>query len=885
MKELAGRGAYLAEESYKVLQEKFNHTVVDRVPLILYSSHLHFEQTNTAPDFIPEGVGGFTEFLKGRVVIPFDGSMHDFKHVIRHELTHVFMYSKINRVLHDHKMTQDRIPPLWFTEGLAEFWSTEWDMQGEMLIRDAVMSNYIVPLNDMDRIFGTFLMYKEGQNLLGFLAASYGNEKVLQLMENFWMTTSFEEDFRITTGRTFKEFDDEWLYSLKKKYYPLLSIEDEPSRSSTPVVTEGFNSKPVYYNNNGTKELYFIGTRTGYFGIYRAALNRNPREPAECILEGERSDEFEAFHPFQSKIDISKDGILAFVTKSGETDALHLFNVKTRETTATLRFKDLVVIGSPSWAPDGIRIVFSAVDKSGDNDLYVWDTDSQHLTRLTNDLYDDRDPSWSPNGKRIVFSSDRTAYGEKGTLNLFIYDFSTQDISYLTCGKETYESPVWSPDGKSILCMCDLDSARNVWMLKIDSTGERATSMKKLTSFITAAFDPAWADSAAVFVAFENYTFQIRKIENIQAAYDSSKVEREVVFAPPTQIWTPDSLSGATQLGAKKYAGEYSLDIAESAISTDPVFGTYGGAFLSMSDILGNEEYDFLVYNTAQSQDELLTSFNVAISRISLGQRCSYAYGVFRFGGLRYDILQYPDSSFIETDFGGYFALSYPLSKFERLETATTLSNSNREIIEGVEERKALFLSNSISFIHDNSLWSYTGPIDGSRFFATLSYTSDIEYSNADYYSVIFDYRNYLRLGPRSAFASRFWLFYNDGIESRRFFMGGSWDLRGYPLFSIRGEKLWLSSQELRFPFLNQLALQTPFGGLAFNGIQGAAFFDAGNAWDTQYTGTLGSIGAGVRLNLAGYLVLRLDFGKRIENNFTTLESDIFSQFFFGADF
>ena len=99
MQDLAERGAFLAEESYSALEQKFSQNVANRIPLIFYSSHLHFQQTNITPGFIPEGVGGFFEFLKGRVVIPYDGSMSNFRHVIRHELVHVFMHSKINRVL------------------------------------------------------------------------------------------------------------------------------------------------------------------------------------------------------------------------------------------------------------------------------------------------------------------------------------------------------------------------------------------------------------------------------------------------------------------------------------------------------------------------------------------------------------------------------------------------------------------------------------------------------------------------------------------------------------------------------------------------------------------------------------------------------------------
>ena len=115
--------------------------------------------------------------------------------------------------------------------------------------------------------------------------------------------------------------------------------------------------------------------------------------------------------------------------------------------------------------------------------------------------------------------------------------------------------------------------------------------------------------------------------------------------------------------------------------------------------------------------------------------------------------------------------------------------------------------------------------------------------------------------------------------------MGGSWDLRGFPRFSLRGKKLWLVSNELRFPFLDQLGIRFPFGGVTFVGFRGALFFDAGNAWDDEYTETLGSIGGGVRLNLGGALVLRYDLGKRIEQNFIKLQDGLFHQFFFGYDF
>ena len=817
MKDLAERGAFLAEESYKILQEKFMYNVPSRIPLIFYSTHLHFQQTNTTPGLIPEGVGGFFEFLKGRVVIPYTGSMWDFKHVIRHELVHVFMHGKISRLFLNHRIAQDRLPPLWFVEGLAEYWSIDWDTQAEMVLRDATISGYITPLSSIDRIYGSYLMYKEGESILRFIGSRYGENKILQLMENFWQSNSFEDVFKSTIGVDYEKFDEEWLYALKKEYYPLLKSLDSPSGASEILVKKGFNTKPVYWEKNGDRQIYFVGNHSGYAGIYKinidSALTNREIVP-DLVVEGERSEEFEAFHPFQNRLAISKSGLLAFVTKTGEKDALHLFDLTEEKNIKTYVFKDLVVLGSASWSPDGNKIAFSGIDMSGSNDLYIWDIGTEHLERLTNDFYDDRDPDWAPDGSVIAFASDRSANGEDGKYNLFRYQLSTNDIYYVTQGNFNCSSPHYSNDGKYLLFTSDIDGARNVWMMRSDDqiSGQK---MRKVTKFTTGAFDPAWADSNLIFIGFENFSFHIRMAGNISMLFDSSKEisATEIKIEKP---WKPKTIEGTAESKQLKYAEDYTLDVAQSQIATDPVFGTWGGAYLSMSDLLGNEQYNFLVYNTAQTMDELLSSFNIAVSRVSLHRRTNHAFGVYRFSGRRYDLTD-PDLYFYENVFGGYYALNYPFSKFKRISLSTSISHSEKDVnFESIYQRynenidysrRALFLSNSISFTHDNSLWGPSGPLDGSRYSATLAYTSDIQYSHANYFSVILDYRHYFRIGIMSAYAMRYWLFYNDGQEARRFFMGGSWDLRGYPRWSLRGKKIWLTSHELRFPLLDEVRL------------------------------------------------------------------------------
>ncbi|NIM05048.1 MAG: hypothetical protein GTN65_05400, partial [Armatimonadetes bacterium] len=116
--EIAQIAARCAEDSYRFLENKFNHRIVKKIPLIIYSSPNYFAQTNIIPSLLPESVAGFTEYMKGRMVIPFDGSYSDFARVIRHEMVHTFVAHKIRYVMKTHRRYNYSGLPLWFEEGL-----------------------------------------------------------------------------------------------------------------------------------------------------------------------------------------------------------------------------------------------------------------------------------------------------------------------------------------------------------------------------------------------------------------------------------------------------------------------------------------------------------------------------------------------------------------------------------------------------------------------------------------------------------------------------------------------------------------------------------------------------------------------------------------------
>ncbi|HEY3219248.1 MAG TPA: hypothetical protein VGJ80_00825, partial [Gemmatimonadales bacterium] len=132
-----------AEESYDSLQRRFNHAVTRRIPLIVYASHSDFEQTNILPFIPPEGLLGVTEFLRRRVALPFRGSYAEFRHTIRHELVHVFQLSLAAQVFARYPRFRQTGMPLWWSEGLAEFFSVGEDSRDEMVLRDMTIAGHL----------------------------------------------------------------------------------------------------------------------------------------------------------------------------------------------------------------------------------------------------------------------------------------------------------------------------------------------------------------------------------------------------------------------------------------------------------------------------------------------------------------------------------------------------------------------------------------------------------------------------------------------------------------------------------------------------------------------------------------------------------------------
>jgi hypothetical protein len=781
--------------------------------------------------------------------------------------------------------------PLWWTEGLAELWSAGEDARDEMILRDLTLTGRLPTLGQLE-LTTSFVVYPLGGRIHRWLAETYGDWRVARIYRELTQHDSFERAVESVYGRTLAQLSDEFQYAMRRRYYPSVETHAPPSLLGREVARLAI--KPTFLagsmRDERAGELVYVSPATGYLTVRRVSLD--PRARARNVVAAGRSESLESFHPFDSRMDGSREGTLLFSARHHDRDALIVWDLRRNRMAGRYQFPGLVSILSPRWMPDGASIVFSGLAESGTSDLYRVRLPSGEVQRITGDRYQDLDPAPGPDGRTIVFTSDRGAGGLEGAVNLFSIDAATGRVRQLTRGMWVDESPAWGPDGR-IYFTSSRDSVLNVF--SVDTTG----AGRRETSAWTGAFDAVPLPEGGLVVGgFHDLSWNLYRIPVDSAAHKERFARVPDAAAPERWAWdTPGDTMTSVAARREPYRRRLTLDFAAGDAVVIPGYGGAQGIFFVASDMLG----DNLLFGSVSSYQgrrlgSILSNLSVTSVYLNQSRRVNWGVGAFRtklrnFEGDR--VIAYD-----ETAYGAIGLLRYPLTRFTRVEATVVVEHSDRfdfTLLVDEPRRIGWIASHYMSYVRDNALWLPSGPIDGGRLAVTAGLSSDFSNSRFDSYLISGDWRRYLRLGRRSAWALRAYGFYSDGDRPRRINIGGTVGLRGYPQFGyIVGSEAFMFNQEVRFPLLTHLTLGTPFGDVDFPEIQGGLFTDLGKASfsTTSDRALLGSYGVSFRMALGPLTVLRLDVGRRFSSDQFrgySLSSDQkrpgFVSFFFGYNY
>jgi hypothetical protein len=357
--------------------------------------------------------------------------------------------------------------------------------------------------------------------------------------------------------------------------------------------------------------------------------------------------------------------------------------------------------------------------------------------------------------------------------------------------------------------------------------------------------------------------------------------------------------------------------------------GFFGGTAISLSDILGNHTLAFAAaVNGRLAEAQVAAAYLNQAHRLNWMAGASQQPFYFYLPETVQKDPQYQGAylltpqvqRFIIRDaFGvGY----YPLSRFTRVEVGAHVANINEAVLQQnlhvdsatgalfqvdnpitVSGPSITYYGPQLALVHDNTLFGFVGPFAGSRWRFEVAPS----WGGWQFTSGLADWRRYFFARPFTL-AVRGLVFGRWGRSSDLFptFLGATDLLRGYTagslinnecinsptiavgqtgcpaLDQLIGSHIAVFNAELRFPLTRSLVLG--FLPVGLPPIEGALFYDMGLAWsDTStvvwqrnaheaagagpelYRQPLRSWGGSIRVNLLGFVVLRLDYTKPLD--------------------
>ncbi len=701
-REIARIAAALVRDQYESLSKRFDYRPTTRVPYILYNSHREFENTNVF--FVNEYILGVTSPLDLRMALPFWGEFELFRQVSTHEMTHQFQIQKMaERANAAGVESAINKVPLWFTEGLAEYYSHNGiDLETDMFARDIMLNprpekGYALQGFWEDTQASYVFTYKLGQLRVAFLADQYG-ERIIQavLDQSPRLSSSLKgafgdgekDDFEELVGRLAGEKPDaiaqRFSTWMKRRYYPVYLTTQEEPPTIEPVELEG-EPDAFSVGADGFTVLYRTVERdSGRSRLFLA--DRRDKTSAEQVAV-DNVPGIESLYPVLRGVTAVGADRIAFMARTGAGDALyvaaytktpkkdgHHFNIDVGgHQRIDLSAADLIEAGDPSFSPRGDRVAFFGLDNSGHIDIWTADIKTGHLSRLTNSIYAERDINWvdaSPaelgvpiqpgggNDGTIIFTSDET---ETRKYNLFAMDPATGARVRLTDEPADHRGPYGLGGGQIAFAT---DSRGKMDLHVYDGTTKR---IRRITDFVTGLGTPAPGPRGLMAIGFYGGQYRVFDVPTERLLSLDERPAIPAVAEPPPPI-PQEPIPDDTPPYEPFAAGSWRLENGIAAIGT----ASFGQGALLFGDTLSDRN---LILQVAMYGSPSLT--DALALYVDRSKRYVTGFGLFHTFTEHRDLnapgFSHPgefgtDVFYLQREFGVSGLWSYPFNTFTRLE-------------------------------------------------------------------------------------------------------------------------------------------------------------------------------------------------------------------------
>jgi len=524
---VARRVLRVAERAHERLRPLLGHQPRKRVQIVLNdevdatngsATPLHYNVIRlfvSAPDDLSV-LSDFDDWLTILVT-------HEHAHILH--LDNIGGLPRIVNHIFGKVWAPNLLQPRWIIEGIATYLESDLTAGGrmrstqyEMYMRMAVLENNILHFDTLNNrtdywphgeiwyLYGSrfikWLVDQYGEDILGEMAKWYGKRAI---------PFSVNRMAKRLTGRTFDELYKAWIQDMKRHYGEVdAAVRAQGLAEGRRVTFRGEHIRGLrfhgdqhllYYARDGRSDPQIrrldLGNDNRVERIVRSAGESYPVVHPNGDLYFDSFDaykvneyfyydlyRYDAHGPWKRERltkglrgrypDISPDGRrVAYVRNEASTQTLWIADLGNIQATQEIlvpseRFEQVY---TPRFSPDGSCVAYSAWRKGGYRDIHVIDLRTREVTRVTHDRALDTGPAWSPDGARLYFSSDRT-----GIANIYAWTPATGEISQVTNVVSGAYTPAPSPDGTQLAYIGYTSRGYDLYVLGLDpSTARPAT--------------------------------------------------------------------------------------------------------------------------------------------------------------------------------------------------------------------------------------------------------------------------------------------------------------------------------------------------------------------------------------------------------------------------
>lgn len=858
--------------AYEALCGRFGYRPKVKVRLVLYPNSIDFVQGNIMDGLSP-GTGGFTEFLHGRVVLPFQPDPAEFRHVLRHEMTHAFEGILWGGGKFSYWEMNDLEVPLWAVEGAAEYLSVASDDECALMVSDALENGTLpdlLTLSDPYRLKPSqyFLIYKEGELFYRYLEEKHPDVGFSNWMAAIPKYKRWPEMVSNTLGMSPERMNTEFMDYVRRLYYPAYAERNElelsASKISVPDSTVCLN--PVW---EGSNRIFFLTDR--YHTPSIASCVPGKKGVELWVESGYREELKELAAGNHARLSVSTNGTLCFLARGGGRDVITFLDLKTRGIRSyPLAFR---VVESPQISPDAKKVVFSA-ESNGWLDLYLFTPDDGKVIRLTSDDAVDRSPCFMPDGK-ILYTSNRRHGKDSADLDLCVLDPESGWVEWVLDTGAPDESPSVSADGQRIVFIQG-GKHPSLWIFDRFS-GKLFREISPAGACLSPQFTP---DGDIVFSGFRNSSYELYRYT---PRYASVKLP---LFEGPLHESVQEEKTNFEAPSLRPYVPEFAIDTLMGGVMVNSSLGFGALGMLQFGDWLGNHRFQLILDTSFVNSSAFWRTFNADLIYQNREGVHPWGFHIYHYSNPLLEWVTFPEfyntSPRYYTSYGGDFEYRIPFSTYDRLEahaayagfshvTGIITNGTNLEVALASESRPTL----SISWVHDSTLSDITGPVHGIRWQAGISQCLPIFADAGAFGRFLADFRAYWLMFPGYSLAFRGVASYvwNDPDGKSPLYLGGFNTVRGYDLCQFSGHALFLCNLEFRFPLIADWIIGFPLP-VRMPTVWGVIFCDLGAVTDTPesfrafsetndvlyFDGIRSGVGVGIRLVLMPGLKFMVDW-------------------------